>query len=80
MNELDLYRFCEDKEMDWRGEKLIMWLSPYDITDFAKLLGDDYLSEGGMEVHLLMGGTIGLELNDICECFDIEPERIYPKE
>lgn len=80
MSELDLYKFVQDKEMDWRGEKLIMWLYYYDLKDFAELIGDDALSEGGLEVSLLQAGMIGVELNEVCEWFDIEPERILKKE
>lgn len=83
MNELDLYKFVQNKEIDWRGgkdEKLIIWLHPEDLPVFAELLGYDYLSEGGTGVTLLHNGSIGVELNEICEDFDIDPERIHPKE
>ncbi|MNH44208.1 hypothetical protein D3C79_1063010 [compost metagenome] len=80
MSELDLYKFSQDKEMDWRGDKLIMWFDHYDLKDFAELIGDDALSDGGLEIILLQGGMIAVELNDVCEWFDIEPERILEKE
>jgi len=80
MTELDLYKFVSEQETAWRGDKLIMWLYPSDLTEFAELLGGNYLSEGGVEVTLLTGGMIGVELNDICEDFDIVPEQIVSKE
>lgn len=80
MTELDLYRFCEDKEMDWRGEKLIMWIYPCDVQSFADLLGDECLSEEGYSLNLRPGGCVAVDLMDVCEWFDIEPERIHPKE
>ncbi|WMT42826.1 hypothetical protein RE628_11365 [Paenibacillus sp. D2_2] len=80
MTELDLYKFVSEQEREWRGDKLIMWLYPSDLTEFANLLGGNYLSEGGTEVRLLTGGMIGVELNEICEDFDIDPERIATKD
>lgn len=79
MTELQLYKFCEDKEMDWRNDKLIIWLEPEDIRRFATLLGDGYLCEDGLNINLRNGGVIALELNQICEDFDINPEEIHEK-
>lgn len=80
MTELDFYKFCIQQELDWRNEKLIMWIEPEDLKEFAKLLGDNYLCEEGLNINLRNGGTIAIELNDICEDFDIEPEDIIAKE
>lgn len=80
MSELDLYKFVQDKEMDWRGDTLVLWLYPSDLQEFANLIGDNVLSEGGLEVRLLTGGMVGIEMNEVCEWFDIEPERIMKKE
>jgi hypothetical protein len=78
MNELDLYKFCQDKELDWHGEELILWVCFYDLKEFADLLGYNYLSEGGMGVTLL-SDCIALAINDLCEDSDIDPERILEK-
>jgi len=80
MTELELYKFCQDKEIDWRGEKLILWIGPGDLGEFAELLGVDYLCEGGLAVYLLTEGTIAVELNDIQSDFDIDLEHILAKE
>lgn len=80
MTELDLYKFVQNKELDWRGDKLILWVDHSDLEEFTELIGYGALSEGGLEVTLLHGGTIGVELNELCEWFDIEPERILAKE
>lgn len=80
MTELELYKFCQDKEIDWRGDELIFWIEPYDLKEFADLLGIDYLCEGGLDVCLLTEGTIAVELNDIGSFFDIELEHILAKE
>jgi hypothetical protein len=80
MTELDLYKFCNENEMDWRGEKLIMWIYPSDIQELVDLIGYQSLSEGGLEVVICGTGQIAMEVNEICEWFDIDPERIYAKE
>lgn len=78
MTELELYKFCQDKEIDWRGDKLILWIDHFDIKDFADLLGYGYLSDG-VNVCLLDFGTIEVEMNDICGYFGIKPEHILAR-
>lgn len=80
MTELELYKFCQGKEIDWRGEKLILWIEPEDLEEFAELLEADYLCEGGLGVYLLTEGTIAVELNDIQGDFEIDLEHILAKE
>ena len=76
MTELELYKFVQDKEIEWRGKHLVLWLSPYELEDFAELLGENYLSDGGIEITLLSHGTIALDIEDICNDFGIEPACI----
>lgn len=79
MTELQLYKFCKDKEIDWRGDKLILWIPFQDIQEFTKMIGYCYLSEGTTNVCLL-SDYVALELNELCEYFDIELENILKKE
>lgn len=80
MTELELYKFVQDKEIGWRGDKLILWIDHYSLPEFADLLGDNLLCDGGLEVTLLSGGTIALDIVDLCENHDIDPENILRKE
>ena len=80
MNELDLYKFCNENEMDWRGDKLIVWIYPSDIEDLVKLIGYEALSEGGLEAHILGTGQIAIDVTIVCDWFDIDPERIRSKD
>lgn len=79
MTELQLYKFCEDSEIAWRGDKLILWVPFYRIKEFTEMLGYSNFDEGGLEVHLF-SDCLALELNDLCEAHDIEPENILKKE
>lgn len=78
MTELELYKFCKDKEVDWRRDELILWIPFSDVDDFANMLGYNYLSEGGIDV-VLLNDCIALNLVYICENFDINPENILKK-
>lgn len=80
MTELQLYKFCEDKGLDWRNNntELILWIPFWQLEDFTKMIGYNYLSEGDVEVTLL-DDCIALDVVDLCEHFDIEPENIMEK-
>jgi len=80
MTERELSAFVRDKEIEWRGESLILWLHPYELPNFAELLGGNYLDSGGMEVSLLSNGVIALDIVDICNDFGIEPANILKTE
>ena len=86
MNELDLYKFLEEKaaQLEWWGkdgknEELIVWIPLFHIEEFIKLLGNQYLNlESGMEARL-QNDYIVFDLVPICEYFDIELERILKR-
>ncbi|MDA2281015.1 hypothetical protein PDN19_28550 [Bacillus cereus] len=78
MTELDLYKFCEDKEMDWRGDQLIIWLYFDELEGWTNLIGHDHFVEGGQEVALL-AKCVAFDLCEICEDWEIDPERILKK-
>lgn len=80
MTELEIYKFIQDKEIDWRGDKLYLWIEPSDLTEFANLIGYDYLAEGGISVTMITEGTIVVELAEHLEWYGIDPERILARE
>jgi len=77
---LQLYKFIYENELeiDWRGDELVLWIEFYYIEEFTELIGEYYLSEGGIEVNLRHDG-IALDIVDLCEYFDIDPEDILEK-
>lgn len=81
MTELKLYKFIHEYEIeiDWRGDSLYIWIPFYVLNEFTNLLGYDHFSEGGEEVNLQYN-CICLDLVDICESCEIDPENILPKE
>ncbi|QNB48188.1 hypothetical protein BR63_19085 [Thermanaerosceptrum fracticalcis] len=79
MTELQLYKFCQDKEIEWREDRLILWIPYSDIEEFVKMIGYDYFSDVGIDVCLLYN-CIAVELNEICADFEIDPENILEKD
>ncbi len=79
MTELDLYKFVQHKEIEWHGDKLLLWLDGYDLKDFSEVEGDCIVEDGGYPVHLVHDGTICIELNDVCDLHGIDPNNILEK-
>lgn len=76
MTELDLYKYCQDKEMSWEGEELVIWIGFHDLEEFVKLIGYSLIADdGGLQVHL-QECCIVLDLVEICEHHDIDPNNI----
>lgn len=80
MTELELYKFCSDKELDWRRDNnLYMWLSFHELSEFTELLGNDFFVESPMSVGLFYESVV-INLVDVCFAHGIDPERIKNKD
>lgn len=86
MTELELYKFINNNELEitWncyenKDDELILWIPFYYLDEFTKMIGYNYLSDGGIEVNLQEDCT-SLDINPICEYFDINSENILGKE
>ncbi len=81
MTELELYKFVQDKEMRWvTDDQLNLWIDADDLKEFSEIEGDCIVEDGGFEIVLVHGGTICINLTDVCEIHDINPENIFHKE
>lgn len=81
MTELDLYKFVQDKEMRWVADnQLHLWIDGSDLLEFSSIEGDCIVEDGGFEVFLTHGGIVCIDLTDVCELHDIDPERIFQKD
>lgn len=80
MTELELSYFVQGKEIDWRGDALMLWLDGNDLYKFSELEGDCIVEDGGYKVTLTYEGMICIEMNEICELHEIDPENILAKE
>lgn len=77
MTELELYKFVQDKEMDWRGDgHLKLWLEGSDLKEFAVVEGGGITDDGGFIIYLVDDGVVCLDLDEVCELHDINPENI----
>ena len=81
MTELDLYKFIEESGSmtSYDGDKAIIWVYHFWIDEFAKLIGDGLLDEGGLEVRLQQS-YVAIELNEICEWHDIDISNVLEEE
>lgn len=80
MTELQLFKFINKRylEMHWRGEELILWVGFDNIKDFVDLC-PTYFGDGDVNVNLQQH-CIALDIVQLCEHYDIEPENILSKE
>lgn len=83
MTELKLYKFLNENTIEhhWEREnkELIAWIPFYWLEEFAELIGEHCLSDGGIMVNL-QNGYIALDLVPIAEYHEIELENILEKE
>lgn len=77
MTELELYKFVQDKTVEWDGDKLNLWIDFNDLAEFTEMVGYEYFSEGGIKTYL-QHNCICIDIVDICEDFGIDPEHIQP--
>lgn len=77
MTELELYKFCEDREIQWGYDgELILWIPFYDLEEFTNLIGYGIIvDDGGLAVHL-KEDCIALDLVEVCDYHDINPHNI----
>ena len=72
MTELDLYKFIEESGSltEFNGETATIWVYHFNVDDFVKLIGTEYLEEGGIEVRL-QEDYIAVDITEMCKDNDI---------
>lgn len=88
MNELDLYKFLEKNNIEthWVNDggpewHLAAWIPYHALKEFCNMLGTDAFDYGGIfHVMLCSDASIYIgNLDEICNWFGIDPERIVEK-
>lgn len=85
MTELDLYKWLQEHEPEWRWadnnkeEDVIVWISTYALESFMKLLPSSIFDEGGIEVRLV-DRYVAVWASDICDYSSIPIENVFPKQ
>jgi hypothetical protein len=79
MNELDLYKFIRENEIehDWIGDCLYAWVPFNRMEQLTEMVGYSYFDDG-VEVGWHPEGNV-IDLVEICGYFGIDPERISKK-
>ena len=83
MTELQLYKFIteNDLEISWHGDGILnLWLDGSEIKEFANLVDRCDADDGGIDCKLQNGGGVVLNLLDICDEYEINPENILEKD
>ncbi|MCT4263414.1 hypothetical protein HZP32_14950 [Elizabethkingia anophelis] len=85
MTELELYKYINDNNIDYRWqlneneqEDVIIFPYTFQIDDFYKLIKSDTDFEHGVEMKL-MDGYFSVYMSDICDYVGIELERVFEK-
>ena len=80
MTELQLYKFIDKNEIEvhWGGDKLIAFIQFCDLGAFTELCRSFFIDEA-YEVHM-KSDCVCIDLVEICNHFDIEPENILGKD
>lgn len=83
MSELELYKFLEEHEIEYRWERqnteFLVWIPFYLLEDFTEMIGEDYFCEGGVDVNLQYS-WVCIDITNIAECHSIDLENILKKE
>lgn len=87
MTALELYKFINENDIEWRwetridtGERdVIMFPSAYIVEDFSELLSPTSFDDGGINC-VMMDGYFAFWMNDICEHYGIKLEEIFKPE
>lgn len=78
MNKLAFINFCKKNLPEWQDDILKLNIEFKDLDTFTEILGMKYLSDGGLDGYITYYYFI-INLVDICENFDINPEDILKK-
>ena len=82
MKAIDLYKFVHENKCEWNDcrnnnePEVILFVDFYLLKDFAKLLGNNFLDEGGQDCAMKQY-CLCFEMDYICEYFGIELEEIF---
>jgi len=88
MTELDLYKWANSEHgVEWRWDynreekkdDVVVWVHPSWVEEFYKMLDPYLLDEGGLEARICSGG-ISLWMDQVCSPFNIDLEKVFPKE
>ena len=80
MEEIDLYKFITENNIEWRWqfnsdsneEDVIIFPYTFQIEDFVKLIG--HIDETGLEMSL-MDGYFAIWMGYVCDYYGINIER-----
>jgi len=78
MTELELYKFIEESGSMTRydGEVALIWVYHFQVEEFAKLIGEYWLDEGGVEIRL-QEDYVAVDMTEILKEEGINPYAVF---
>jgi hypothetical protein len=82
MTELELYKYIHDNSIEWRREvnegspDILIFPYVFQLEDFCKLIKAYNADDGGLVIRLL-NGYCAIWMNDICEYFAIDIDKVF---
>lgn len=82
MTELQLYKWIQEHEPEWRweGEEVIVWVSVWSLESFLELFDTSDFNDGGGYEARLTGRYIAIVVNEVCDYFGIKIKNVFPQE
>lgn len=82
MTELDLYKFITENNVEWhrdennRVQDVVILPYIFHLEEFCKIAKGFNIDDGGMEIRL-MDGYVAIWMNDLCEHFGIDIDKVF---
>jgi len=82
MTELELYKFINDNNIEWHRQEndgnpdIIIFPYTFHLEDFCKIVKDYNTDDGGLVIRLL-NGYCGIWMNDLCEYFGLDIDKVF---
>jgi len=81
MTELLLYKFINDKNIEWHRQDndgipdIIIFPYTFYLEDFFEIV-KDYNTDDGLEIRL-KDGYVAIWMNDLCEYFGVDIDKVF---
>jgi len=79
MKAIDLYKFVKENDIEYHwyyDSEVFMYVEIQHIDEWNKLLGSSIFDDDGLDC-IMKEGYFVFEMQNICECFDIELSEIF---
>lgn len=79
VDDLSLYKFLKSKlvvQYEKSTVDYLVWIHPFALSDFYKLVGDCFFEDGDIVAHLLMD-SVCIDISCLNDCNEIDLDRVF---